>query len=107
MQRGPNCVAWRDARPVLDRLRRLPAQIADRRRGERNALERAHAVVLGSLDDAIGRLDLIGGAHPRARPGQERQGDHTGTITTHHCELHWGIGNLVIGFGNLGDLVIW
>ena len=57
----PNAVAWPDALPLLQRLRRLPAEGADRRRGERNALEAPNAVHPACALDRTGRRhDTVG-----------------------------------------------
>jgi hypothetical protein len=68
-------VAW--FAPRLDRLRRLPTQIADRRRRERNAKEDIHAVPGESADRAVGRGDhrrgILSIRGIRSEPGpQER-----------------------------------
>ena len=78
-----------DAFPRLDRLRWLPAQVAHRRRAERDALEDGHARDLrgDAGDEAVGGLDGVVDGRVRHRGGGEsgaRQGGAQGWSTGRH-----------------------
>ena len=78
-----------DAGPGDNRLRRFPPQIADRRRSERDPLEREHAVVRGALHGAAIDADLIGERRVRGldRPGQRRHGHERQRMLQRHHVL--------------------
>ena len=65
---GAEFLAFADAVPGHDGLGRLPAEIAHRRRGERNALVHSHVLQDLALDGAAGHFHLtgLGGAGPQA-----------------------------------------
>src|SRR5262249_46253238 len=61
------CVGGLYAAPSFDGLRRLPAELADRRRGERDALERSDIAIDYSLHVTAGDLGCGNGSR-RLRP---------------------------------------
>ena len=60
---GAELICTADVGPVLDGLRFFPAEVADRRRCERDSFETAHAVLRGGgrFERAVGGFDSIGG----------------------------------------------
>ena len=84
-------VGMPDARPRRDRLRRLPAQIADRRRREGNALVDAHAVLGGTGDlPAVNRdrLRSCGGYRGPRTGGESEQDPKVLLPWLHFVHLH-------------------
>ena len=79
---GAELVGIADAAPGLQRLGLAPAKVSDRRLGERDSLEAAHAIFwCGSrFQDAVGHLDAIGSkrgldrAGPKHHRGKDRHG---------------------------------
>src|SRR5262249_10846881 len=80
--------------PVLDGLRRLPAEIADGRSGKRNSFESANpgAFVRNGFDNAVSGLDavLCQGALPEESRKENRSGE-VGDCSLHRwlVPFHW------------------
>ena len=92
MQRGAELVGVAHAGPVLHRLRLAPAQVADRRLGERDPLEGANAVPGrdGGLDHAVRRLHTIGARGRQHRDEAKGDGGKEHARGSFHTSLDSG-----------------